>query len=211
MGVGRTGGVIATWVAALCLWAGPAAAACPPGTEPTCAKAAVDSSGCCPVAAEAPQWCAPGRVLQGHCCAAGRAWSVKAGKCVDAEGGCKRGNAEACLLAGEAARALGRPADLGQAEKRYAKACAAGLTRACVRQAEVQFPNAQGPEAQARLRAVFEKACAAADPLACSDLGVFYAYGIGIPADPAKAAALRKGACAAGEIDGCVDRARQQD
>ena len=190
---------------------GAANPACPPRAALNCPAAVLDAKGCCPLPPEAPQWCAPGQVVQGNCCAAGRTWSSAAKACVDAAAGCRRGAAPLCLLAGDAARALGRKPSLTEAEQLYAKACKAGLTRACVRQAEVQFPAATDAAARARLRGVFERACAAGEPLGCSDLGVYYAYGVDLPADPSRAAALRTDACRKGELDACVDLARQQD
>ena len=53
--------------------------------------------------------------------------------------------------------------------------------------------------------ALLRKACDDGTATACTDLGVSYAYGIGVAREPGRAAALFKRACDRGSLLGCND------
>ncbi|MBP9086109.1 MAG: sel1 repeat family protein [Kofleriaceae bacterium] len=61
-------------------------------------------------------------------------------------------------------------------------------------------------EAAAQARdATYQQACKGGDMVSCTNLGVLYEQGIGVPKDATKAAALFEQACKGGDMVGCAN------
>jgi TPR repeat protein len=76
--------------------------------------------------------------------------------------------------------------------------------QACVEHALRGDPD---PGAVATARIAFERSCDERHAAACSALGVIHEIGLGVPADPTRAAALYERACGYGNVRGCTNLA----
>jgi TPR repeat protein len=123
------------------------------------------------------------------------------------EKGCTLGEAQACVIAGELLfRGVSGRADVPKAGEFYASACRAGNIDGCVGEAMVLVNRGLHGKAVGMLR----KACDEGHARGCSNLGILYEMGMGVPRELATAQELWRKACSLGSDDACsrVSRAK---
>jgi TPR repeat protein len=85
----------------------------------------------------------------------------------------------------------------------YRRACEGGSMGGCLKTADRLVEGLGTRKDERRARAMAERACTL-EPLACWKLGRFLAYGIGGPADLARAGAMYKKSCDSGDESACA-------
>jgi TPR repeat protein len=96
--------------------------------------------------------------------------------------------------------------DAAPAAALYDRGCKAGDQRSCRNLANLRDPSQQVVlSAGASSVSLLRVACAKRDPLACTDLGVLHERGLGISANPTRAAALYTSACQDNVLEACLN------
>ena len=116
---------------------------------------------------------------------------------------CDGGAAAGCVAAAEMLEAGdGVETDLVRAVELYERACEQGAMRGCTNLANLAYQGAGGLRRDAkRSVALNEQACRGGDPVGCARLGLLFALGHGVEADPKRAAELHRTACSGAAED----------
>lgn len=125
---------------------------------------------------------------------------------------CMKGDAQACVILGERARAghQGQKVDVGQAREFFKRACEAGSARGCTILGAWYDLNDWGFKRRDEAPALLDKGCQGGEPEACMRLGVRHYFGDGVTKDRARAQQLSEQArssaiarCEAGDGEAC--------
>lgn len=125
---------------------------------------------------------------------------------------CMKGDAQACVILGERARAghQGQKVDVGQARDFLKRACEAGSARGCAILGDWYNRNEWGLRKRGEAPELLDKGCQGREPVACLRLGERYYFGDDVTQDRVRAQQLMAQArsaaiarCEAGDGEAC--------